>query len=89
VPGRISVVGVDDSDVRTHVWPRLSAVTQNATALGLEAALWLTQTITSGKERLACRRTIATSFEINGTTGPAPAEAEKRNRARNSSRSGR
>ncbi len=83
VPGRISVVGVDDSDVRTHVWPRLSAVTQDASALGLEAALWLTQTITASKGRAACRRTIATSFEVNGTTGPA---AEKKSRGAKAAR---
>ena len=29
---------MDDSDVRLHVWPRLTAVTQDASALGLEAA---------------------------------------------------
>ncbi|MFM9025701.1 MAG: substrate-binding domain-containing protein, partial [Planctomycetaceae bacterium] len=71
VPAQLSVVGVDDSDVRTHVWPRLSAVTQDASALGTEAALWLTRAIAAGKSRPTCRRTIATSFEINGTTGPA------------------
>jgi len=68
VPRDLSVVGVDDSDVRMHVWPRLSAVTQDASAIGLEAALWLTRSITLGGPRQACRRTIATSFEVNGTT---------------------
>lgn len=70
VPGQMSVVGVDDSDVRTHVWPRLSAVTQDASALGLEAALWLTQAIAGSTFKQVCRRNIATSFEVNGTTGP-------------------
>ena len=69
VPRDLSVVGVDDSDVRMHVWPRLSAVTQDASAIGLEAALWLTRSITLGGTRSTCRRTIATSFEVNGTTG--------------------
>ncbi len=73
VPGRLSVVGVDDSDVRTHIWPPLSAVTQDASALGMEAADWLTQVIAGGKTGASCRRTIQTSFEINGTTGPGPA----------------
>ncbi|MFM9011988.1 MAG: LacI family DNA-binding transcriptional regulator, partial [Planctomycetota bacterium] len=43
VPRDLSVVGVDDSDVRMHVWPRLTAVIQDASALGLESALWLTR----------------------------------------------
>lgn len=72
VPRDLSVVGVDDSDVRMHVWPRLSAVTQDASAIGLEAALWLTRSISLGGPRSICRRTIVTSFEINGTTA-APA----------------
>ncbi len=78
VPRQLSVVGVDDSDVRTHVWPRLTAVTQNAASLGLEAANWLTQTIASNASRPSCRRTIATSFEINGTTGPAAVPSRER-----------
>ncbi len=82
VPERLSVVGVDDSDVRTHVWPRLSAVTQDASALGMEAAMWLTQEIVSGKKRAGCRRTITTSFEVNGTTGAAPGGPSGRSRPR-------
>lgn len=70
IPRDLSVVGVDDSDVRMHVWPRLTAVTQDASAIGLEASLWLTRTITMGATKSNCRRTIATSFEVNGTTAP-------------------
>ena len=69
---------MDDSDVRMHVWPRLTAVTQDASALGLEAALWLTRAITAHRTAAlggACRRTIATSFEVNGTTAVVPAVA--------------
>lgn len=73
VPRDLSLVGVDDSDVRLHVWPRLSAVTQDASALGLEAAHWLTTVIARGDRDAACRRTIATSFEVNGTTAPPAA----------------
>jgi LacI family transcriptional regulator len=76
VPRDLSVVGVDDSDVRMHVWPRLTAVTQDASALGLEAVLWLTRAI-SGRNSATlgdgCRRSIATSFEVNGTTAAVAA----------------
>ncbi len=70
VPRDLSIVGVDDSDVRLHVWPRLTAVTQDASALGLEAAHWLTSAIVKGDREAICRRTIATTFEVNGTTAP-------------------
>jgi DNA-binding LacI/PurR family transcriptional regulator len=70
VPRDLSLVGVDDSDVRLHVWPRMSAVTQDASALGLEAAQWLTRMIVEGQRNPVCRRTISTSFEVNGTTAP-------------------
>jgi LacI family transcriptional regulator len=72
VPRDLSVVGVDDSDVRMHLWPRLTAVTQDASALGLEASLWLTRSIARGEPGATCRRTISTSFEVNGTTAAAP-----------------
>jgi len=68
VPRDLSVVGVDDSDVRMHVWPRLTAVTQDASAIGLEAALWLTQVVAQGDREATCRRTVPTTFEVNGTT---------------------
>jgi DNA-binding LacI/PurR family transcriptional regulator len=68
IPRDLSVVGVDDSDVRMHVWPRLTAVIQDASAIGLEAALWLTRTLSKGDVGASCRRTVATAFEVNGTT---------------------
>lgn len=94
VPRDLSVVGVDDSDVRMHVWPRLTAVTQDASALGLEAALWLTRSITKGIAGDSCRRTIPTSFEVNGTTAPvsggaAPGADAGEGRRTSGSRKGR
>jgi LacI family transcriptional regulator len=77
VPRELSLVGVDDSDVRLHVWPRLTAVTQDASALGLEAAQWLTRVIAMGQRDAVCRRTIATAFEVNGTTGPVASAASR------------
>lgn len=70
VPLDLSVIGVDDSDVRMHVWPRLTAVVQDASALGLEAASWLTGILSQGDVAATCRRTVATTFEVNGTTAP-------------------
>jgi hypothetical protein len=69
IPGDLSVVGVDDGDVRMHVWPRLTAVCQDASALGYEAAVWLTRTLSKGSNASSgmFRRTTATVFEVNGT----------------------
>jgi DNA-binding LacI/PurR family transcriptional regulator len=70
IPGELSVVGVDDGDVRMHVWPRLTAVCQDASSLGYEATVWLTRGL--GKTAMATssvyRRTTGTVFEVNGTT---------------------
>ncbi|RLS45320.1 MAG: LacI family transcriptional regulator [Planctomycetota bacterium] len=74
VPAELSVVGVDDSDVRMHVWPRLTAVTQDASTIGYEAASWLTRCLTQEESVRTCRRTIATTFEVNGTTAAPPAD---------------
>lgn len=77
IPRDLSVIGVDDSDMRLHVWPRLTAVVQDASALGLEAALWLTGVLTQQDAAPTCRRTVATTVEVNGTTGPAAAPGER------------
>jgi LacI family transcriptional regulator len=74
VPAELSVVGVDDSDVRMHVWPRLTAVTQDASTIGYEAASWLTRCLSRDESVRTCRRTIATTFEVNGTTAAPPAD---------------
>ena len=88
VPRDLSVVGVDDSDVRMHVWPRLTAVIQDASALGLESALWLTRALARGDHRASCRRTVATTFEVNGTTA-VPQRAEVLLPSSNGGRKGR
>ncbi len=73
VPRDLSVVGMDDSDIRAHVWPRMTAVCQDATALGYEAALWLSRTQSQRSTRVErCRRELPTTFEVNGTTSAAP-----------------
>ncbi len=67
IPRDLSLVGMDDSDVRSHVWPRMSAISQDASALGYEAASWLTQTLSTGL-RHTLRKQLRTTFEVNGTT---------------------
>ena len=74
IPAELSVIGVDDSDVRMHVWPRLTAVTQDAATIGYEAAAWLTRLLAQEERSRTCRRTIPTTFEVNGTTAPPPTD---------------
>ena len=74
IPQDMSIVGFDDTNIRYSVYPPLTAVCQDAATLGFEAALWLTRVLT-GAVRGNFRKTIATSFEVNQSTGPAPAEA--------------
>jgi DNA-binding LacI/PurR family transcriptional regulator len=82
IPAALSVIGVDDSDVRMHVWPRLTAVTQDASTLGHEAAAWLTRVVSREEAVRQCRRTIPTTFEVNGTTAPPAREQTARRSVR-------
>lgn len=73
IPGEISIVGFDDSDIRHHTFPALTAVCQDARRLGFEAALRLTRSI-CGQPNVQLHQTFPTMFEINQTTGPRCAE---------------
>jgi DNA-binding LacI/PurR family transcriptional regulator len=68
IPEDLSIIGFDDADIRFRVWPTLTAVCQNASQLGFEAALWLTRKL-AGKEDAPLRRRAAGFFEVHGSTG--------------------
>lgn len=71
VPQDISIVCFDDTDMRFVTSPSMSAVCQDAQALGYEASLWLSRRLMSkGPEQL--RKTIPTFFEVNGSTDHPP-----------------
>ncbi len=72
LPGDLSLVGFDDSDVRHHVWPPVTAVCQDAGMLGYEASLGLTRRL-AGKATGPIRLIRQTMLEINRTTGAPPA----------------
>lgn len=71
IPEDLSIIGFDDGDVRFRMWPALTAVCQDATKIGFEAALWLTRTI-AGREDRPMRQQATTTFEVHGTTGRPP-----------------
>jgi DNA-binding LacI/PurR family transcriptional regulator len=69
---------MDDSDTRLHTWPRMTAVCQDATMLGYEAANWLTRRLQSSDRANATasmRLHLPTTFEVNGTTAAPGGEA--------------
>ncbi len=73
VPQELSIVGFDDSDIRSHTYPAMTAVCQDAAMLGFEAARWMTRML-AGQAEKRIRMIRQTRFEINQTTGAAPAK---------------
>jgi len=71
IPEDVSIVGFDDTDMRFSVHPTLTAVCQDAAALGLEASRWLCRAMTHSK-REPLRKTVPTFLEVNASTGPPP-----------------
>lgn len=72
VPGDLSIVGFDDSDVRKMAYPVYTAVCQDAVSLGVKAAEWLTRRLHNRAEE-TFRVRVNTIFEVNQTTGAPPA----------------
>jgi DNA-binding LacI/PurR family transcriptional regulator len=68
IPEDLSIIGFDDADIRFRVWPTLTAVCQNASQLGFEAALWLTRKL-AGRDEGPLRQRATGFFEVHGSTG--------------------
>ncbi|MEM1164804.1 MAG: LacI family DNA-binding transcriptional regulator [Planctomycetota bacterium] len=71
VPRDFSVVGFDDRDTRFHTFPQYTAVWQDATQMGLEAALWLSRRL-EGVASDQFRERRSTVFSVHDTSGPVP-----------------
>lgn len=69
IPRDLSVIGVDDAEVRHCVAPTLTAVCQDAAALGAEAAAHLARVIT-GRLRTPLRKRVSSFFEVHNSTAP-------------------
>ena len=79
IPGDLSVIGFDDADLRHAMHPRLSAVCQDAVALGRDAFARLNGLL-DGKRRGPDAATLGTAtspaaswLELHETVGPPPA----------------
>lgn len=75
IPRDLSVVGFDDHDSRNYVYPKMTAVCQDARQLGYEAFLELARVVEAGGGQRCQHRISSTWFEINNTTGQPPASA--------------
>jgi DNA-binding LacI/PurR family transcriptional regulator len=72
VPGRLSVIGFDDSAKRYQCVPPFTAICQDAQRLGHEAASSLVK-LMEGDLTPPIRVTLPAAFEVHATTGPPPA----------------
>ncbi len=71
VPKDLSIVGFDDGDIRMRTFPRFTAVCQDAQALGLEAARWLTRSLT-GEATGSFREVRPTTLAVLDSTAFPP-----------------
>jgi DNA-binding LacI/PurR family transcriptional regulator len=71
VPQDLSIMGVDDTDLRHTVHPTLTAVCQNAFDVGAKAGQALKQ-ILAGQASTPLQITLPGFFEINESTGAPP-----------------
>lgn len=72
VPGQISLIGIDHSDVCHYCQPTLTSVEHPLSSMGQLAATWLIERAGESKElksdRTPRRQTIAASLAIHGST---------------------
>ncbi|QDS99906.1 LacI family DNA-binding transcriptional regulator [Adhaeretor mobilis] len=75
IPRDLSVVGFDDNDSRNFVFPKMTAVCQDARQLGHEAFIELARAIEAGNGERCQHRISSSWFEINNSTGPPPVKS--------------
>ena len=72
VPDDVSIIGFDDSDTRNNVYPKMSAVCQDARQLGYDAMTALTRSLIDDSS-MPIRKALPTWLELHGTVGQPPA----------------
>lgn len=79
IPGDLSIVGFDDTDLRNLVHPRMSAVCQDCEALGRSAYSTLLAQLAGGSTNGHAKASKPDSawFEVHDTTAPPPAQLER------------
>lgn len=77
IPDDLSIVGFDDTDLRNLLYPNMSSVCQDSTALG-RSAFKLIEALVDGADMAAVSSNRQAAWlEIHGTTGPPPAEVHR------------
>jgi DNA-binding LacI/PurR family transcriptional regulator len=74
VPGDVSVVGHDDTQLAEMVMPRLTTVRIPAAAAGV-AAVGLLRDVMAGRDGASRRLTLPAELVVRASTGPAPTAA--------------
>ena len=77
IPEDLSIVGFDDRDTRSSVYPRMTAVCQDAAVLGKAAVESLLHQIESPANSHRVAAPHQAWFEVCNTTGPAPERPER------------
>jgi DNA-binding LacI/PurR family transcriptional regulator len=72
LPTELSIVGFDDNDTRSSLFPRMTAVCQDSRMLGQLAFATLLRILGGEATPLSPAPHHAAWLEINSTTGPAP-----------------
>lgn len=73
IPQDLSIIGFDDANERAGIYPKMSAICQDARQLGYEAMQALSQQILEDPA-VSVRKSIPTWLELHDTTGQPPAE---------------
>jgi DNA-binding LacI/PurR family transcriptional regulator len=77
IPEDLSVVGFDDADLRAATSPQLTAVCQDARALGSEAVALLSEVVSAAPGSPPQSKALRCWLEVHESTGPAPRDAPR------------
>lgn len=77
IPTDLSIIGFDDSDTRDMIYPRMSAVCQDAKVLGQLAFERVLQKISGGSEPSPSSDAQSAWLEIGNSTGPPPQTVDR------------
>lgn len=72
IPDELSVVGVDDGDMRRISLPCYTAIRQDASEIGFRAGQWLCRNIRSSGDGNSLQLRLEAFLEINQSTAPPP-----------------
>lgn len=76
IPDELSVIGVDDTDIRSTIYPRMSAVCQDSRLLG-RLAFERVRALAGDDEGLAQAEPQKAWLDIGNTTGPPPTSPDR------------